>query len=1047
MLAVIKVNEAEKYKNKTITMKHENTGEVMNKKLITMAIQSALISSAVISPFSLAASAQEVEEVARQSSASTGQEAEKSAPTTEKITVTGSRLRRDSFSVATPLATMDREAIEDTGIGSLSDILIDELPQVSEGSSNSNSQSSVQNTGLSTIDLRELGTNRTLTLIDGRRVVSNSYSGNYVSLSTIPSGLVDRVEVITGGASAAYGSDAVAGVVNIITKQDKEGFSFKARGGESDAGGAREYGLDVDYGTEFSSGRGFLFMASSYDREFGLDFDDRKRAQQQDSWSYNKDKMCNEMLTEDDKQCMRDITKADWRSLSDSIPGGVFDEESSKRPDAGFWYDKNGLRDDWHEERYGINFNQFVMLRVPDEKASVAVKMDYDLADDLMFYGQVQYSYNRSINSKSPESEDECDLIVTHDSESGTFGEDCIGRIPVNNPFMPEEIREQASSKGVKWDRNFAEVGNIINDNTRRTIRSWAGLQGTMFDGDWDWDLSVGFGKFEQKQRRFNELYVANVRNALNVESDGNGGYQCVDESARANGCVPLNLFGEGAITEEAADYIRANPGINTKIEQFNVLGYMAGDLFEMPAGMVSSVFGFEYRKDTQAVKTNVPAGGVTFNYVPDFKGDISVAEIFAEAAFPLLKDVSGAKNLSAEVSIRLAEYDLDNIDLVQSYKTGLVWEPIEGYAIRANWARAQRAPTITEAMSPPRGDYDSFDDICDGVTATSTSPGHDNCRKEPGIIAAIAADTEFEDENSGYSPNVGNSELFEETADTITFGITMAPQFLDGFRLAVDYYDISIEDAITSFGNEDIIEFCYNSSMDYGSDNAFCNDVQRDPSDGQITGVMQRLYNQDEISTSGYDVAAEYRLDLNEYGRLKFKADWTHVISYEETKTSPDGQYTTDYKGSLSADIFEDAASASVTWYKDSWRVRWSMKYKSEVVSSKSRYDDFYAPLDENGDGGLITRYEAACAADANVCVENPEKPYQLFLPSYVRNDVSVSYSMDLNSGGELRLFGGVNNVFDENGPFILGGKGNYDSAYGGGKGRFFYAGAEIKF
>ncbi|MDO6428108.1 TonB-dependent receptor [Thalassotalea sp. 1_MG-2023] len=1021
----------------------------MKKTRISVAIQSAMFSSVVaISGTASADENQLLAEVeAQSSSAQSSSEKQVKEDKPEKITVTGSRLRRDSFSVATPLATMDREAIEDTGIGSLSDILIDELPQLSEGTSNSNSQSSVQNTGLSTIDLRELGTNRTLTLIDGRRVVSNSYSGNYVSLSTIPSGMVDRVEVITGGASAAYGSDAIAGVVNIITKKDAEGFSFKARGGESTDGGAREYGLDMDFGTDIADGRGSIFLATSYDREFGLDFEDRSRAQQQDSWDYDDDLMCNVMLTETGDQCMRDITKADWRSLSDSIPGGVFDEESSTRPDAGFWYDQNGLRDDWHEERYGINTNQFVMLRVPDEKASAAVKVDYDLTDDTMFYGQLQYSYNRSINDKAPESEDECDLIVTRDSSTGEFGEDCIGRIPKNNPFMPEEIRDQASSSGVKWDRNFAEVGNIVTDNTRRTIRSWAGLQGTMFDGEWDWDLSVGFGKFEQRQRRFNELYVSNVRNALDVESDGNGGYQCVDATARGEGCVPLNLFGEGAISDEAADYIRANPTINTDIEQFNMLGYMAGDLFEMPAGMVSSVFGFEYRKDSQEVSTNVPDGGVTFNYVPDFKGDLSVAEVFAEAAFPLLKDVEGAKNLSAEVSVRLAEYDLDNIDLVQSYKAGLVWEPIEGYAVRANWARAQRAPTITEAMSPPRGDYDSFDDICDGVTATSTDEGHANCRQIPGIAAEIAAEGQFDDENSGYSPNVGNADLFEETAETVTLGITMAPAFLDGFRMAIDYYDISIEDAITSFGNEDIIEFCYNSSLAFGSDNPFCNDVQRDPTDGQIIGVMQRLYNQDEISTSGYDVAAEYRFDLNEYGNVKIKADWTHVISYQETKTSPDGQYTTDYTGSLSADVFQDAASASVTWYKDSWRVRWSMKYKSDVVSSKSLYDDFYEPLDAEGNGGVITEYYAACAEDSSVCVDNPEKPYQLFLPSYVRNDVSVSYSTDLSSGAELRLFGGVNNVFDNNGPFILGGKGNYDSSYGGGKGRFIYAGAEIKF
>ena len=568
----------------------------MNKSPITIAIQSAIYtaiagSAIAFAPATFAADAEkEVAKPVAQAAQNAPAEETKKTEADEKIVVTGSRLRRDSFSVATPLATMDRDAIQDAGVGSLAEILIDELPQLAEGFSNSNSQSSVSGTGLSTADMRNLGSNRTLTLIDGRRTVSNSYSGNYISLSTIPSGMVQSVEVITGGASATYGSDAIAGVVNIITQKDKEGFSFKARGGESTEGGAKELGLDLDFGSGFSDDRGYMFFSSSYDKDWGLSFYDRERAQQEDSWDYDEDLMCNLMQTEDGDQCMRDITQADWRSRSDSIPGGVFDESSSSKDNAGYWYNSDGYQGNtWKEERDGINTNQFVMLKVPDEKASAALKVDYDLTDDLLFYGQLQYSYNRSINDKAPESEDECDKIVTRDLASGEFGEDCIGRIPANNPYMHPEIADQASSKGVKWDRNFAEVGNIVNDNTRTTIRSWAGLKGTMFDGDWDWDLSAGYGKFNQEQVRSNELYVANVRNALDVVSDGNGGYQCADSDAVAAGCVPLNMFGEGSISPGAANYIRANPEINTDIEQVNVLGYIAGDLFAMPAGPVSS--------------------------------------------------------------------------------------------------------------------------------------------------------------------------------------------------------------------------------------------------------------------------------------------------------------------------------------------------------------------------------------------------------------------------------------------------------------------------
>ncbi|MFT4927572.1 MAG: iron complex outermembrane receptor protein [Phenylobacterium sp.] len=204
----------------------------MKKKAITLAIQAVLFGSATTS---VAVQANETTakielstELSQKQKPVAVVSLDQQKPVTEKITVTGSRLRRDSFSVATPLVTLGKDAIADTGLGSLAEILVDHMPAISASVSNATSQSSVSSTGLSTISLRDLGSNRTLTLIDGRRVVSNSYSSNAVSLSTIPTGMVERVEIISGGASATYGADAVAGVVNIITQSDQEGFSFKS---------------------------------------------------------------------------------------------------------------------------------------------------------------------------------------------------------------------------------------------------------------------------------------------------------------------------------------------------------------------------------------------------------------------------------------------------------------------------------------------------------------------------------------------------------------------------------------------------------------------------------------------------------------------------------------------------------------------------------------------------------------------------------------------------------------------------------------------------
>jgi len=1024
----------------------------MKKTLITVAIQSAIFSSTVvIASASFANEQQSVEEVSRQVPTST-EEQVKEKDKTEKITVTGSRIRRDSFSVASPLATLGADAIKDTGLGSLSEILVAELPQIAEGVSNTNSQSYVSLTGLSTIDLRDLGTNRTLTLIDGRRMVSNSYSGNYVSLSTIPAGMVKKVEIMTGGASAAYGSDAIAGVVNIITQKDKEGFSFKSRYGESAAGGGEEIGLDLDYGTEFAEGRGYLFFSTSYDEQKGLDYWDRKRAQQEDVFRYNSTLMCNQMLTENDYQCMRDITQADWRNRSDGLPGGVFGEYS--RNDTQFWYDGQTLRNDWkgNEEKYGIHANQYSWLKVPDKALSAALKVDFDLTDDTLAYFQVQYSENKSVNVKSPEDEYESAYALFLDPETGAPDRVRPGFIPMDNPFVPDEIRNAGFYKDrIYWDRRFAEVGNVTTDNKRTTLRTWAGLQGTVFDGEWDWDVSFAYGRTTQYQKRLNELNTFHVNAALQAEQLDDGTIQCKDAEARAEGCVPLNLFGEGSITAEMANYIRSNPVIDTEIEQINLVGYIAGDLFELPAGKVSAAFGAEYRKDKQDldVSDEQQYGGITFNVVPKFYGEVDVKEVFGELSVPLLKNETFAKELTLGLSSRFADYSWSGTSLIGSHNLNLVWQVAEGYMLRGSYARAQRAPTITELMSPPRGDYDSFTDLCDGLTATSTNPGHANCRLEPIFSSLIAEDPnfQFDDRNNSYSPNTGNTELREETADTYTFGISISPKFLDGFQMAIDYYDITVADAIAQIDNADIIRQCYDSSLSFGASNNFCADITRD-TEGNIIEILQRSYNVDELTTRGYDIAMAYRYDLGDLGDLRFKADLTHVIEYSKSFEANDGKQTNSYLGDMSNGIFRDKASASITWhYDDAWRIRWSTKWKGSTISSLDTEKTYYEPLDENGEGGYFPMNDAACAAGEDTCIENPEAPKFFNIPAYIRHDLSASYTMDLTSGATVRLFGGVNNIFDEVGPFMIGYNGNYASAFGRGMGRFFFAGAEVKF
>ncbi|MCP4991125.1 MAG: TonB-dependent receptor [Colwellia sp.] len=1010
----------------------------MNKSPITIAIQTAMYtaiagSALAFAPATFAADAEN--EVAKPAAQTAPAEEVKKAEADEKITVTGSRLRRDSFSVATPLVTMDRESIGDTGLGDLANILTENMPAISFSTSNSTSQSSVSATGLQTVELRNMGSSRTLTLIDGRRVVGNSKANNSVSMSTIPAGMIERIETITGGASATYGSDAVAGVVNIITQSQKEGFSAKTRAGETTDGGGKEFTLDLNYGSSFADERGYMFMSVNYDKDFGLKYSDRDRAAIQSGYFYDKETMRNMADVESGEVPLHETTMADWRSLSDGIAGGVFLESKGK-----FWYDGTELRNDWNEERDGVNSREFVQLTVPSERVSAAIKVDFDITDDVTFYSQVQWSGNYTVNDKSPEDSYEKERGTYTDRVTGLPGNVYLGKIAGDNPFIPQEILDFSGGKSLDWDRRFYEVGPVSTDNDRETVRAWAGLQGVIFDGDWDWDVSVGYGTFNQTQARNNEINVFKAKSALDAGYAADGSIQCNDAAARADGCVALNLFGEGSITTEMADYIRVNPTLKVKNEQTTIMGHMAGDLFTMPAGPVATAFGFEYRKDSQEAITDeaLTYGGITWNLIPAFKGDITVAEVFAEASFPLLRDLPGVEHLSLETSLRFADYDLSAVGLVTSSKLGFLWSVGEGLNLRGNWAVAQRAPTVNDIFEPAAGDFDGFADICDNVTATSTAQGHDNCRLDPSIAAAIAADGKFEDEDpraSKYSPNAGNPELFEETGTTATIGATYEPTFLGGFSIAVDYYDIFIEDAISSYSNYEIQEQCYASSITLGDANEFCDVIKRD-ADGQIDEVLQRSYNIDETSSRGIDIAVVYKYDLNEFGALNFGLNWTHLLEHSTTKTSVEGVATKeDYVGFVGT--FEDKAAANISWSLDDLRIRWSTSYKSAALRSTTNVTTWEANI-------------ARCAEDdpeVAGCITDPEKIAFQEYASYIKHNISASYNIELQDDASVRIFGGMNNVFDDKGQFYVGGRGNYGSEYDSGRGRFVYLGAEVKF
>lgn len=950
----------------------------------------------------------------------------------EKINITGSRIKRYEFSMPMPLVGLNKDEIEDIGTNDITDALL-EIPSVAVGVSPETSTTNVQNNGIRTTDLRGLGDNRTLTLIDGRRTVSNSANGNRVSQGSIPSGFIDRVEVITGGASSIYGSDAVAGVVNIITEKDQVGLEIDIRGGRSNTLTFSDQTYDVSYGLRFDDDKGYLFGTINYDTETGIKASDNPRTLIQADFQYD-DGINTYVNKLGDRIPVDQITPDEYGSLSSDPDGGRFDGSN-------FWYDDNGLREDFETDRDGYDFRREDTLRTPRDRLNLAVKGTYQFSRDTEGFLTLMHSITETRNVREPEGDDYNDIHLLVDPVTFEAEDFTAGRIPIDNPFAPQIIIDNESSRGIRWDRRFVEVGQQITDNERKTTRAWAGLRGVVFD-DWDWEASMGYGKFEQDQLRHNEIDILNLRRGLNAERLPDGTAQCADPDDRAAGCVPVNLFGRGSITPEAADYIRANLGQRADITQFNFQAYMAGDLYELPAGMVAAAFGVEYRKDKQDLLPDElnQRGGHSSIHVPAFSGSIGVAEVFGELNIPILADVAGAQNLSADTSVRIANYDIDKVGTVVSFGVGLQYQPVEDINFRASFNRALRAPDLTELFSPPRGDSDSFTDICDGVTLTSTGVVDDNCRAEPGILAALNdPDSEtpgvFEEQSGSHSsPNSGNPDLKEEEADTLTVGFVWQPEALEDFSLAVDYYNIEITDAIDAFDNRDILRQCYEDANTFGSGNPFCADIFRNPEDGQLTNVIQRQFNLNSQETSGVDYMVNYTHDLNDLGlvgELEFRYIHTHLIKYVEIVDGLDGIIIDDQKGEFFHEKFEDRSRFSLIWRHDDWRVSWRTTYYGSTYESQELRELYEEAVEEFGDAA--------------------EVPLFLNVDSEMYHNLSVAYRTKI-AGINTRFTLGVNNVFDNEGPFFPGGdteagnSGNFADAYGL-QGRYGYARVRLRF
>jgi len=925
------------------------------------------------------------------------------------IVVTGSRIRRDSFSASVPINVVTETDLESAGFTNLAEAIAD-LPEAALGDTPLGPTAGEnQNSGLATVSLRNIGGNRTLTLIDGRRTVSNAANRNVVSLNTVPIDFVERVEIITGAASAIYGSDGIAGVVNLITRDNFDGLRLTSRFGTTlvDRWGGEEYQFSALAGKKFAGNRGHVLVGVSYENDVGLKASDRNRALQTSSFNY----LTNVVTTP---------------SLTNLLPGGWFNTTNAA---TSYFYDEDGtLRRGFVQNRDGYDINPFLNLRTPRSSLSVAGKARFEVSDAFQPFVTIMYNKLDTQFERTAGGINSATQVFPRDPATGVIEPGTLaftpGRIARNHPFAPPEISAGATATGIAWYRRFNEVGPIRFTEDRETIRAWAGIRGSLWT-DWNYEVSYGLGDFRQNQLRENGLNLLNVRNALTIEPNGTGGLRCTSAEARDQGCVPLNIFGPNSISPEAADYIRANTTLEAHLRQHVLQGYATGDIVTLPAGDVSVAFGAEYRRDSSELESDpITRTGYTTNaVVPSFKGSITVKEAFAETTIPILARKPGFHDLSLDLAARVGDYDIRNVGTVFSYRVGGSYAPTPDIRFRAQWGTAQRAPDLAELTSPPRDDINTIIDPCDGITATTAGIAAANCRREAGIAAAIAENGEFQQSTTSIqSPNAGNPELKEESARTLTLGAVVQPRALPGLSLALDYYDIRIKDAIDAFSNEIVLDQCY-SSNSYPT-NQFCDVITRSEETGQLQQVIQAQQNLNRLRVSGFDLHAAYRTSLDKIGlpgRISLNVDWTHLIRSEIEYQTLTGPEVETFEGTIGDP--SDRVRARVGYTFGNNYLQWRTNYIGPVISSNTRL----AQIRELG----------------------IQDPLYLYYKDYFRHDVYYSHTARFGTQ-RVQFYAGVNNIFNKSGPIIPNGGtpgafSSYSSTYGV-IGRYGYFGFEFK-
>lgn len=946
---------------------HDNQGETKLSTLdkrnpIAKAVKLALIAGAAASAVSTSTVIAAEDET----------EADESS---ERITITGSRIRRTEFVSNAPVAVIDSAQFDVSGTVN-TESLLNTMPQVIPGLDRTSNN---PGNGTATVDLRGLGTNRTLVLVNGTRAMPTT-AGGTVDINSIPTALIKEVQVLTGGASAVYGSDAVAGVVNFILKDDFEGVQMSAGYETTQEGDGTIYNMNMTLGGNFAEGRGNAVFNMSYTDREELFQGDRDFAQT--------------ALFDDGNGGLEPGGSSGIPGTS-IFAGGFGPNGTNFAPNSsGIIFEQNGSIREFVTGGQVNDFYNYApvnYIQLPQERFQITGLGHYDINDNATVYGRAMFT-----DSRVPQQ-----LAPTPIFQTATFTLD-------GSPFIDaasQQIISDAIGLGVDTDgdgiddearalvrRRLLEVGPRQSVDAFQNFQVQIGLNGIIGDTDWEYDTYYQTGSVTNttvqngnvNRDRFNQALL------LDLAADPTGG-TCQDPSPNGgtSACAPINIFGEGNISQAGADFLKTAVASTQVFDQTVFSASVNGDLLDLPAGYVSAAFGYDHIQNSFSFtpSQDLAAGTIAgFNGAPALSGGYKVDEYYTEFFIPVIEDM-----LDLELAYRAADYN--TVGSVDSYKVSASFQPMDLLRFRAGFNTAVRAPNIGELFAPQSEGFPGATDPC-------SSNGTD----QSAAVEAICASTGVP-ANVMFTPAIalpagqvravggGNPDLSEEEADTVTFGVVITPT--DELSVSLDYFDIQIDEAVGAFGGgaANILSTCYDPSNARGGiGSEYCNAVNR-RADGTIDFVSTSSANVASSTLKGFDIMANWKTEAFDGDLvLNYVATITDENSFIQEPGDPSiecaglfgslncGEPIPEYKHRVTADWTSGDLVVSLAW-----------RYVGEV--------------NDDDDGELYT-------------VEKIDGTNYF--------DTSLTYNIDSN----YRVIFGIDNLFDEEPP-ILGANDEQSNTY----------------